>query len=382
MVDRIALFAPYTEHVGTERVMLNLADYFVDEGITVDLLRTYHEWPNEEEVAGSIVDMSSRWSSAGIDTLPFPWKKIFLGSVVLPRLSGYLRREKPDVLISGLFTAVVIGARELARVDTKIVASVQGLPQYDRIRTTLWPRVYPRADAVVVPVESIAERTADIADVPPGDVRVIPNPVITEEIYRQGQRQPDHPWFDSEVPVVVAVGRQTAQKDFETLLRAFARLRKEREVRLIIPGKEDEQTELLKTLVEKLGIGDSICFPGFVDNPYAYMRAADVFVLSSAWEGPGHVLIEALALGTPVVATDCPAGPREILRDGTVGDLVPVGDEGAMAEAIGELLDDLERRATYAERGPGAARPFEAERAAAAYLHLCKRLVHPGEPMA
>lgn len=151
-------------------------------------------------------------------------------------------------------------------------------------------------------VTCLNQASSGVGDIPIDDVDVVPNPVITEEIYRQGERGPDHLWFESDVPVIVAVGRQTAQK-------------------------EDEQTEMLDTLVGDLGIEDSVCFPGFVDNPYAYMRAADVFVLSSKWEGPGHVLIEALALGTPVVATDCPAGPKEILEDGNVGDLVPVGDQ-------------------------------------------------------
>lgn len=375
MVNHVAFFAPYTEHVGTEGTMLKLASYFTSQGIRVDLLRTYREWPTERSVDGRIVELDTRWSSAGIDALPFPWKKLFLGGVTLPRLTVYLRRKRPDVLVAGLLTAVAVGARNIAGVDTKVVATIQGLPQYDRLRKSIWPVAYPLADGVVAPVSSIAERTADISKVPLTEIRVIPNPVVTQDIIEWGSESPDHPWFEDDVPVVVAVGRQTRQKDFATLLRAHAHLREERYVRLVIPGKPDEKTDELLSLRDRLGIADSVDFPGFVENPYAYMAAADVFVLSSIWEGPGHVLVEALALGTPVVATNCPCGPRELLNDGEAGMLVPVANPQKMASAIAEVLDDENKRRQYATAGPRAAAPFQADRASEAYLAFCREIV-------
>src|SRR5262249_43075680 len=146
-----------------------------------------------------------------------------------------------------------------------------------------------------------------------------------------------HPWFrPSAPPVVLGAGRLHAQKDFPTLLRAFAQVRAKREARLMILGEAkcaEYRTELM-ALAAQLGIADDVMLPGFVANPFAYMARAAVFVLSSAWEGLPTVLIEALASGCPVVSTACPSGPREILENGKYGPLVPVGDDTALANAI------------------------------------------------
>jgi glycosyltransferase involved in cell wall biosynthesis len=139
--------------------------------------------------------------------------------------------------------------------------------------------------------------------------------------------------------VILGAGRLTAQKDFPTLIRAFALARAAQPMRLILLG-EGELREPLRALAADLGIAAQVDLPGFVENPYAFMSRAHVFVLSSAWEGFGLVLVEAMACGTPVVSTDCPAGPAEILMGGRFGRLVPVGDAGAMAEAIRATLAD------------------------------------------
>ena len=285
----------------------------------------------------------------------------------------YLRRERPSVVVAGLLAAVAIAARDLAGVDTKVLVSVQGLPQTDRLRSLLWPRFYPRADSIVAPVRGIADRTVRIAELDDSQLQVIPNPVITDRLIDRGQEVPDHPWFDGDRPVVVGVGRQTYQKDFSTLLRAFAEM--DRDAHLVVPGKEGDRTSHLADLARQLGVQGSVSFPGFVDNPYAYIRAADVFVLSSRWEGPGHVLVEALALGTPVVATDCPIGPRDILDDGNAGILVPVGDETAMASAVAELLADPEKRRADARRGRETAERFRVERAVPEYVRIVEQML-------
>lgn len=376
-LTRVAFFAPYTEHVGTAGVMLKLSAHFEEHGVSADLIRTYREWPDNRSVMGRLVDLSEGWSNVGIDRLPFPWKKFFMAATILPRLVRYLRREQPDVLITGLLPSVAVVARDISGVDVKVVASIQGLPQHDTLRSLLWPFLFSRMDGVVAPVPSIANQTADIAGLTSSDIDIIPNPVVTGDILAAGTRQPDHQWFKDDVPIIVAVGRQTRQKDFSTLLRAHAHLLDSREVRLIVPGKTDERTGDLLELRDELDLTHSVDFPGFVDNPYAYMESADVFVLSSAWEGPGHVLIEALALGTPVVSTDCPSGPREILDDGAAGVLIPVGDSETMAAEISRLLDNEELRERYSRAGRRAATQFFADPAGARYLALCKNLARP-----
>ncbi len=167
---------------------------------------------------------------------------------------------------------------------------------------------------------------------------MIRNPVVGPAIDRLAADDPGHPWLKGGgPPVVLGVGRLTRQKDFPTLLRAFARLRERVDARLIILG-EGEDRDALEALARELDIGDVTDLPGFVDNPYGWMRRANVFVLSSAWEGSPNALTEALYLGTPVVATDCRSGPRELLEDGRYGPLVPVGDTEALAGAIEATL--------------------------------------------
>jgi len=373
----VAFFAPYTEHVGTEGAMINIASYFEANGCGVELLRMHEEWPETSDPPGTVVSLDTSASKVFVERLPPPLSKFFLAGVSLKRLSDYLDRATPDVLIVGLLSAMGPTARVLANTDTKVVVTIQGLPMNDRIRRWLWPKTYPRADAVVAPATGVKERAQEILGSAAEDCRidVIPNPVITEEVIERGKEPPDHPWFQDDIPVIVAVGRQTWQKDFETLLRSFAELRSEREVRLIVPGKESEKTAELRELQQELGITDSVDFPGFVDNPYAYMARADVFVLSSRFEGPGHVLIEALAVGTAAVATDCPAGPREILNNGDAGELVPAGESKAMADAIRRLLDNPRLRQQYINEGKRAIEPYRVSNASAQYFELCRRLI-------
>jgi glycosyltransferase involved in cell wall biosynthesis len=148
-----------------------------------------------------------------------------------------------------------------------------------------------------------------------------------------------HPWFaPGEPPVILAAGRLTAQKDYPTLMRAFASLRKNRPAHLVILG-EGEEHPRLQALAMELGIRADVDLPGFLDHPFPLMAHCQVLVLSSAWEGFGNVLVEALACGTQVVSTDCPSGPAEILEDGKYGRLVPVGDAVALAKAIEATLD-------------------------------------------
>jgi glycosyltransferase involved in cell wall biosynthesis len=162
---------------------------------------------------------------------------------------------------------------------------------------------------------------------------------------------------------VLGVGELGARKDFATLIRAVARVRERRRCRLLIIGR-GRQRDALLALGNELGFGDDLALPGFVENPYAYMRAADVFVSSSRYEGFANVVAEALAAGVPVVSTDCPSGPREILENGKYGRLVPVGDDAAMATAIASTLDAPPTRETLRT----AAQRYRVDAVAEGYL--------------
>jgi len=161
------------------------------------------------------------------------------------------------------------------------------------------------------------------------------------------------------------VGRLTEQKDFSTLLQAFAQVRAQRQARLLLLG-EGEMRDELTALGLALGIAKDLSLHGFTNNPFAYMARAAVFVLSSAYEGLPGVLIQALACGCPVVSTDCPSGPSEILENGQYGRLVPVGDPAAMAQAILSTLEAPPDRGLLQKQ----ASLFSVDRAVEQYLEV------------
>jgi glycosyltransferase involved in cell wall biosynthesis len=197
---------------------------------------------------------------------------------------------------------------------------------------------YPKADSIIAISNGVATDLADTTGIERESIDVIHNPAFSPDIQSKSKESVSHRWFDIDTPVVIAVGSLTQQKDFSTLLRAFSVLRERQDAHLLILG-EGELREELKSLASELGIATAVDMPGFVDNPYAYMRQADVFVLSSKWEGFGNVVVEALACGCPVVSTDCPSGPAEILANGEYGSLTPVGDETALAAEIETVLN-------------------------------------------
>jgi glycosyltransferase involved in cell wall biosynthesis len=225
-------------------------------------------------------------------------------------------------------------------------------------------KLYPFADNIIVTSKGVADDMSSYTGLPRHRIQVVPSPVVPDSLLSQRLPKPDHPWFsESTTPLILSVGELGSRKDFPTLLRAFARLRKQRPCRLMILGRGKQRDHLLR-LAQQLGVEDDFALPGFVDSPYAYMQHANVFAFTSRWEGLGFVLIEALAVGTPVVSTDCPSGPAEILQDGKYGRLVAIGDDQALAEAIAKTLDYPHDRNFLRE----AARPYTVSASTNAYL--------------
>jgi len=346
MKEQIALFLPSLRGGGAERVMVNLARGLSERGLVVDLVLAKAEGPYLSQVPPGVrvVDLGAPRVLAS-----------------LPGLVRYLRQERPKALLSALDHANVVAlwARKLAGVPARVVVSVhntlsRSTTNARNLRDRLIPRwiraFYPWAHAVVAVSQGVAEDLVRITGLPKEKVRAIYNPVVTPELFAKAEEPLEHPWFVSgEPPVVLGVGRLTLQKDFTTLIRAFALVRKECPARLMILGEGEDRTKL-EALVRELGLVEDVALPGFVENPYKYMKRARVFVLSSKWEGFGNVLVEAMALGTPVVSTDCPSGPSEILEGGKWGRLVSVGDVEALARAIVAGLDEERGRATERAR--------------------------------
>jgi glycosyltransferase involved in cell wall biosynthesis len=358
---RVAIFTSNMDGGGAERAMLKLAGGMADRGYDVDLVLSRAEGHYLPEVPTSvrIVDLSASRVLAS-----------------LPGLVRYLRHERPSTLLTSMNYVNLVGiwARRFAGVDTRLVVNEQNTmsleaPHSSRRRQRLVPRLakrfYPWADAVVAVSGGVAEDLVRELGLPPARVQVVHNPIVTPELSALAAAPLDHPWFQpGQPPVIVAVGRLGPQKDFDSLIRAVSRVRNTYPVRLVILG-EGRESGSLKGLVEELGLSEAVDLPGWVSNPYPYMKRAAAFVLSSRWEGLPSVLIEALYCGVPIVATDCPSGPLEILGGGKHGLLVPVGDVNALSRGIESAIDGHVLPPT-----PDSWRPYEQETVVERYLEV------------
>ena len=330
----IAIFLRCLYGGGAERILLNLARCFIEKELKVDMVLARAEGSLLEQLPPEIrlIDLKAK-SKLGI----------------LPKLVQYLRQEKPASMLAALHypCEIALLAKRIAGVSTRVVVSERNhlsleakrIPQLSVRLTPLAARLlYPWADGIIAISQGVAEDLANVTHLSRERIDLIYNPILTPEVFAKAKQPVSHPWFQSgEPPVIVAVGRLYPQKDYPTLLRAFARVRQVRPSRLVILGEGPEKDNL-KKLIRELGLQEDVDMLGFVHNPHAYVASSTVFVLSSAWEGFGNVVAEALAVGTPVVSTNCESGPGEILANGKYGDLTPVGDPKAMAEAILRVL--------------------------------------------
>jgi glycosyltransferase involved in cell wall biosynthesis len=332
-IQRLALLLPGMYEGGAERIILNLARGLTARGYPVDLILARAEGPYMVQVPDSVrlIDLkASRVLSS------------------LPALIHYLHHERPTVLLSALYTNMIaLWARRLCGIPRRVIISEHNTlssvaENQEDLRWQVFPKlaewIYPWADGIVAVSKSVADDLAQVARIPRDRIQVVYNPVVTSDLSEKSEAVLEHPWFrKSEPPVVLAVGRLTSQKGFNILIRAFAHLRKTRVVRLMILG-EGEERPFLEGLIRQLGLEQDVSLPGFMQNPYPYMVRASLFVLSSRWEGLPTVLVEALYLGTPIIATDCPGGSREILKDGQYGQLVKVDDPFMLADAMERAL--------------------------------------------
>lgn len=402
---KIAVLLPSLDGGGAERSMLNLVDALVARGRSVDLVLCRAKGPLMENIPEGVNtielapsgNLRSRLIVAAGNPGDFPalLRPVLMAKKNAPEvarirsLARYMDEHRPDVLISALTYAnlTAIWARQLAdHAVPVIVTERNALATYCaaphkarkwrfRYLPELVRRTYPRADAVVAVSEHVArELTSAVGHgvgLAPGSVQVIYNPVVDERLSARSEVEPQHDWLrPGGPPVVLGVGRLSEQKDFATLLRAFALLRATREARLVILGEGDLRADL-EELAAQLGVADDVDMPGFVDNPFSYMARSSVLALSSRFEGLPGVLIQAMACGCPVVSSDCPGGSAEILAGGRYGALVPMADEQAMATAIAAQIDTPTSREILLKR----AQDFSVDRAANTYLELIESVV-------
>ena len=318
---------------GAEKIMTSLANEFAGRGLKVDFVLVR---------AGGV---NLKFLSEHIRVVDLKAQNTYM---CLPALVQYLNRARPRVFLSSLDLTNLFAliARRISRVNTRLAIRIENMVSTQKrsflkkgLEKIFLSALYPWADDIVAISKNVAEDIIRYAGLPPAKIHVVPNPVITPDLLNKAGEDAKHAWLKKgQPPVILGAGRLTEQKDFETLLNAFAILRRKMDARLIILGEGELRSEL-ETIIRRLEIEKEVDLYGYVENPYSFMRQSRVFVLSSKWEGSPSVLIAALACGCPVVSTDCPGAVREILADGAYGDLVPVGDAAAMAEAIEMVLE-------------------------------------------
>lgn len=359
---RVLMFTPHLGGGGAERHMVRVANALDRRTFSVSFVVLRGGGAFEKDLAADVPVhiLNTRMRGA------------------VPGLARAIRDQGPDVVFSTMEHAncTAIAAANLARPRPSVVIGVQVAVTRElrsdvnvakRALRLLVPVLYPRADRVVALSRGVRDDLLTWVPRLAARTQVIYNAGIDDTVARRAQESvsvPEAP--PGESPVVVAVGRLTVQKGFTHLLDAMARVRTRVPARLWILGEGPLRGEL-EAKARALGIDEQVWFPGFVANPYAYMRHADVFALSSEWEGFANVITEAMEVGLPVVSTDCPYGPGEIIRSEAEGILVPTHDPAAMAVALERVLTDATLRRALSEAGRKRARDFSAPTIAAEY---------------
>lgn len=370
-LSHVALFMHGFEAGGAQRRTLALAGALADRGLRVDMVVVRAEGPLRPELPGNVRLMEVGGRAARLPG--FGGSRPTRLAAGIPGLVGYLRDIRPQVLMSAAnhaTLAAILAHRRAGVAETALVIRISNAliggrdrPR-DRLKRWMIRQLYGAADGVVAVSADMAREIGELVPGLADRTRVVGNPVVDAGLAARAALPPAHPWLtDGGPPVLLAAGRMEPQKDFATLLRAAAHLRRTRPVRLLILGDGTQRAELERMAAE-LGLeADVLSMPGFDPNPLPAMAHAACFILSSRWEGMPGALIEAMAVGCPVVSTDCPGGSREVLLDGTLGPLVPVGDAGALAAAVAGVLDAPPTRSDLMAR----ARDFSVETAAAGY---------------
>jgi len=340
MKYNIAIFIPSMVGGGAERVVAHLLNYINKDHYNLTLIVLNKELSYDIPLNVDIKVLKAN----SLKT-------------VLPELIKYFKHTNIDLLVShmSLTNIVSIIARRLSRRNFPIIAVEHSTPSIkfknEGMLRTLIPflmkKTYHLADVIVCVSEGVKKDLVSLLlKKDHSNILTIYNPVVSKILEQKKKEKINHEWFKQEKKVIIGIGRLEPVKNFSLLIEAFHDVYiQDNETRLIILGEGSERNKLQKK-IESLGLSDIVDMPGFVQNPFGYLSKASLFVLSSNFEGLPTVVIEALACGIPVVATDCPSGPREILVNGEYGEIVRVGDREGMTKAIIRQLNRLEKRAS------------------------------------
>lgn len=366
MKETITFFLPSLEAGGAERNVVNILKNINRDHYAVTLVLADKKGAFLEQIPLEIPIVGLRAKSL---------VSIFYA------LRRYFATEKPDVFISSFerFSAVSILARKFSRVKTKCIIIEHTTPS-SLYKTTkkmshkivayfflrpLLSFFYKKADAIICVSRAVKDDLLQYVK-SPNLLSIIYNPVVVEELSRLSKEEIDQEWLQNmQTPVIIAVGRLVPAKDYPTLLKAFSLVLQKTPAHLVIVGEGGEQ-QALEKLSKTFAIDQQVHFLGFQKNPYKYMLRANLFVSTSKREGFSNAIVEAMALGVPVIAAKA-AGPVEIIDHGKNGLLVPIGDAPMLSEKITAVLRDKSLAETLSTEGKKRGEFFSAEKSVAEY---------------
>ena len=367
-ITKVALLLPDLKAGGAQRVFLNLASEFCKRGIIIELLLlTKHEDLIDQVPENVNLKILSN------NPTDSPLKKLIQLALSGIALRNFLKDKSPNVIMSSLTGTNIFLLILVKLIRSHIPVIIREANTLDNVNNKftklLVRKIYPFANHIVCVSSTIRTGLLSIG-ISAEKLTTINNPVDIEQINLMAKQTSDHRWVTRKnIPLIMAIGRLEKQKGFNILLQAFIKVRTQTDCHLIILGDGPLRPEL-ESLCQQLNIQDNVELIPFDSNPYVYLKAARLFVISSYWEGFVNVLLEAMALGTSVVATDCESSPREILEDGRIGKLVPVGDIESMATAILDILTHPQEPNLLKQRCSS----FSVEKIASDYINIFEKL--------
>jgi glycosyltransferase involved in cell wall biosynthesis len=358
---KISIVLPHLQGGGVQRMRIHLANEFINKGFKVEFI-LFQE-------CGELLDLVPN------DAKIFDLNSDRLIKGLFP-LVKYLNKQKPDAVLAAMWplTVITILACFLCKTRPRVIISDhstlsesslyrKGINSF-LIRITMI-LTYPFADQIIGVSDGVVEDLRKLTGLSLPQASTIYNPAAPSKETVNNYKRNANLWKNKKVKKIIAIGRLKPAKDYPTLIRAFDVVRRSINAELLILGKGPERKEI-ELLINELNLKEYVHLPGFKKHQFAYLKGADLFVLSSAWEGFGNVIVESLACGIPVVSTDCKSGPAEILQYGKYGRLVPVGDHKTLAYAILEELDKEHDPEILKQR----ASDFTVDKIAAQYLCL------------
>lgn len=334
-MERIVFFIGSMNLGGIGRLSLFLMEEFMKRGVKVDLflLKPGGEYTSQIPAGVNVFVCEGNTAFRIYGFIKYLWKE-------RPQYS-FSARERQD-MVSILACLFTFGRTEpIITVHTNLSVERQykkeELPWFKTLLSSL---LYKFPTKIVAVSKSVAKDFSDRTHVPIENIKVIYNPAYNPHAPYDEYTQLPLPYslkLDDRTDYIICVGRLTEAKDFETMIKGFKKVRESVDVKLLILGEGERRSDLEK-LINQCDLEGEVFLPGYVSNPYYFIKRAKLFVMSSKWEGFGNVIVEALGAGVPVISTNCPGGPSEILENGKYGTMVPVGNADKLAEEILETL--------------------------------------------